>query len=164
MARDLPQIRSAQTSKAVEDVFSLFDGSMQVPTTPFLLKNGERRSLRDYPGRPVVVTFWATWCGPCAREMPELDDMAADLPEVAFAPLALDRHESIRKIENYYRRHQIRSLLPAVDSGQSLARAFGVPGTPTSLVIDGGGGVRASCVGNVNWRHPDIRAFVLSLA
>lgn len=157
-------VAQAGPGPAVEMRFSLFDGETPPPTTPFRLKGGEQATLMDFPGRPLIATFWATWCGPCTREMPALDRLATDLPQIAFAPLALDKEESFRKIDKYYRRHQIRMLDQAIDSGQSLARQFGVPGTPTSVVIDGRGGIRASAVGNVDWSNREIRAFLLSLA
>ena len=163
-ALDLPQIVQPPSDAAMERHFSLFDGAMKAPKGPFLMKNGSRGSLRDYPGRTVVATFWATWCGPCAREMPELGRLARDHPEVVLIPLALDREESISKIEKFYRRHRITTLRPMIDMSQSLARKLRVPGTPTSVVIDGGGGIRAVAVGNVDWRNADVRAYLTSLS
>jgi len=155
---------AAAPSAAVEQRFSLFDGTTPPPRTPFKLRGEAQATLLDYSGRPLIATFWATWCPYCAKELPALDRLAADLPQIAFAPLAIDREESFTKIGKFYRRHRIHVLDQAIDSGQSLSRQFGVPGTPTSIVIDGRGGIRASAVGNVDWRHPEIRAFLLSLA
>lgn len=163
-ALDLPQIEPPPSDTAMRQHFSLLDGAMRAPKGPFLTRNGSRGSLRDYPGRTVVATFWATWCGPCAREMPELGRLARDHPEFVIIPLALDREESFTKIETFYRRHRIKTLPPVIDMSRSLARKLGVPGTPTSVVIDGGGGIRAVQVGNVDWRNQDVRAFLTSLS
>lgn len=151
-------------SHAVEQRFKIFDGLLEAPKTPFLLKYDQRARLTDYPGQPVVATFWATWCGPCAREMPALDRLARALPDVVFAPLAQDRDASILDIERYYQLHQITSLPMAIDNGRALARELGVPGTPTTLILDGTAGIRAAAVGNVDWTHPDIHDYLRSLA
>lgn len=152
------------TPRAVEGRFSLFDGDTEAPRTPFLRKDGSRDTLLSYPGRPVIATFWATWCGACAIEMPRLARLAEQTPQIVVAALAVDRDESFAKIERFYRLHRIRALEPAVDMGRSLAHQLKVPGTPTSLVLDGAGGIRATAVGNVDWDDREIRAYLLSLA
>lgn len=149
---------------AVRETFALFEDVKLAPPTPFLLEDGSLRTLRAFPGRPVVATFWATWCGACAIEMPRLARLSEEAPEIAVAALAVDRDESFRKVDRFYRRHRIRSLIPAIDQGQALARQFGVPATPSSVVIDGAGRIRAAAVGNVEWGDPGIRAYLRSLA
>ena len=48
-----------------------------VPTVGFIDGKERKRTLADYRGRGVVLNFWATWCGPCVREMPQLDRLNA---------------------------------------------------------------------------------------
>ena len=44
-------------------------------------RDGKKRKLSDWAGRPVVVNFWATWCGPCRREIPLLNKVRAERAE-----------------------------------------------------------------------------------
>ncbi|MFQ5763934.1 MAG: TlpA disulfide reductase family protein, partial [Rhodospirillales bacterium] len=60
-----------------------------VSGTPFADGAGETRSLADHRGRGVVLNFWATWCAPCIREMPQLDRLKRLLATAGIDVLAL---------------------------------------------------------------------------
>jgi thiol-disulfide isomerase/thioredoxin len=71
-----------------------------MPTIALPDLQGRKRSLpRDYAGRPLLINVWASWCGPCLEEMPELDRYARAQGEegVQVIGLALDTPENIRR-------------------------------------------------------------------
>jgi Thiol-disulfide isomerase and thioredoxins len=60
--------------------------------------NGHDVSLASYRGRPVLINFWATWCGPCKEEIPALVDLAGKYKRVAVLGISVDdTQEDLRK-------------------------------------------------------------------
>lgn len=107
------------------------------PETP----SGARMPLQSFQGRPLVLNFWATWCPPCVKEMPELDRFLT-----AFGPrgwqvlgLAIDQAEPVRQ---FLRRTPVQFpiALAGVD-GLALVRDLGNPagGLPFTVVISAQG-------------------------
>ena len=91
--------RAASTPKPPPGVRSAQPGE-PMPTIELPDLRGRRQSLpRAYAGRPLLINVWASWCGPCIEEMPELDRYArAQGPaEVQVIGLALDTPENVRE-------------------------------------------------------------------
>lgn len=81
---------------------------MPAPTFAVLLLSGQPVKLADLRGRTVVLNFWATWCPPCRAEMPELDALAHERPDVTV--LAVDVQEDAAQVEGF--RTELRLSLP----------------------------------------------------
>lgn len=117
----------------------------------FALADLDGRPLRlsDLRGRPVVVNFWASWCGPCVEEFPLLmaavDRHAADGLAVVGI-VYQDRSEAAR-------RFMTRTGAPwpaAMDPGDVVATAYGVLAPPETFFIDGDGIIRARHIGQLS--------------
>jgi thiol-disulfide isomerase/thioredoxin len=109
-------------------------------------------------GRIVVIDFWATWCGPCQHELPELEQLyqrfAGD-PRVVFYAVDFsggdtpdDQGDTPARASEYFRRRGYRMPL-AYDAGGRAAKALQAHGLPTLLVLDRSGRVRLRHVGFV---------------
>jgi thiol-disulfide isomerase/thioredoxin len=73
--------------------------AIDVPTLPeFSMPNlsGTDTSIRSWPGQPLVVNFWATWCAPCLREIPMLKAYQDEHPDVQIVGIALDTVEAVQ--------------------------------------------------------------------
>jgi len=118
----------------------------RAPDFLWLQPSGDSTRLTALRGTPVVLNFWATWCGPCRAEMPRLEQAARDNPGIAF--YEIDLNEDGGKVRGFFDSLEIEHLVPLVDVGSSVARAYGLgQGVPTSFFIDGGGVVRAVALG-----------------
>ena len=114
------------------------------PVLPPGLKPVGDGSLPGLDGRSHLLFFWATWCGPCKRAVPEVMAFAADR---GIAVLAIS-DESADTVSGFVRKRQEPFFDDvAADPLRKSFIAFGVSGTPTILLIDGGGVVRHRQVG-----------------
>lgn len=112
------------------------------PALHGLALDGARVSLEEYRGKPVLVHFWATWCGVCSAEQGNIDALAGDLPVLSIA----SQSGSADEVQAYVRAHGIKPRV-IVDEPSVLARRFGVSAYPTSFVLDAEGRIRHVEVG-----------------
>lgn len=109
---------------------------------------GEVYTLRDRLGTPVVLNFWATWCGPCVREMPLLDATAAAYGD-ELAVLAVDFDETAIVVSQFAERFGIRNLPLLLDEDAEVNFAYRVRGYPTTFFIDSEGVIHAIHIGEL---------------
>lgn len=131
---------------------------------PILDEDGTTRTLEDYAGRFLLLNIWATWCPPCRKEMPTLDQLEAQLggPDFAVLPLCID-DDSVGRGRAFYDEIGVRSLplLWAEPLRVQLALAF--VGLPTTLLIDRQGREIGRLQGPFNWGGEDARSQFQSL-
>src|SRR5690554_1475371 len=58
---------------------------------------GAQQAMAQWRGRPLLVNFWATWCAPCVKEMPDLDQLQAEFPQVRFVGIGIDSPANIAR-------------------------------------------------------------------
>lgn len=123
-----------------------------LPTTPFFDKTGQARRFAEMRGRGLVVNFWATWCAPCVKEMPDLDRLNARLEKDAIEvlPLSSDR-EGAAPVEKFYQKAGIKTLPVLLDVNGAVGRALKIGGLPTTILVDREGREVARVVGAATW-------------
>ena len=122
----------------------------------FTAADGTPRSLADYAGRAVVLNLWATWCVPCVREMPSLDDLAKTVAGdgIVVLPVSSD-HGGAAVVQRFYADHGIGQLPILLDPMSAMAHALNVRGIPTTLLIDPQGQEVGWLEGAADWSSPD---------
>ena len=127
--------------------------------------DGGAKSLADYAGKAVVLNLWATWCVPCVREMPALDDLAALVGKdgIVVLPVSSD-HGGAPVVERFYAERGIKHLPVMLDPQSNVAHAMGVRGIPTTFLIDKAGNELASLEGSADWSSPDAVTVVRKIA
>ncbi|HHY54920.1 MAG TPA: redoxin domain-containing protein [Chloroflexi bacterium] len=111
------------------------------------LDGGEFR-LSDQRGKPVVLNFWATWCGPCQRELPAIE-RAAEHYRDAVVFVAVDQAETIQTVQRFAEQMGLTITVP-LDGEQLVGERYDVMGLPTTYFIDADGVIRSVWMGEMN--------------
>jgi peroxiredoxin len=155
---------SASSTSAADTLFGKagFEvPSREIMSMDFSLSNmqGKTVSLASEAGKVVVLSFWATWCGPCQQEMPEMESLYHDLKGKGFEILAVDVQEDKATVEAFLKTHGY-TFPVLLDTDGKVAGAYGAQGLPTNYVIDGKGRILARVVGigGPTWTSPEMRA------
>ena len=120
--------------------------------------SAETVQLSDLAGRAVVLNFWATWCPPCRREMPLLDELHKAYGEKGLSVIGLDINESPELVKAYVNTVDVSYPIwvdaprgaPGYDSTQETFSRFGGVGLPTTIFIDRAGVIRRIYVGELS--------------
>jgi thiol-disulfide isomerase/thioredoxin len=132
----------------------------RVPDVSFDDEEGRARSLADWRGQLVLLNLWATWCVPCRKEMPALDELEARLGGAAFHVIAvnIDTRDP-GKPRAFLRETGIRHLAYFTDRSakifQDLKLAGWAFGMPTTLIVDPRGCTLAFLAGPAEWSSED---------
>lgn len=135
----------------VREVPFMLKGQKAPPFTLRSLNTGETVSLEKLRGRPVVMNFWASWCGPCQLEHPNLEWAAGTLGQQAqFVGVVFeDTEENARE---YLARHGA-SFPQLMDDRGRVAVDYGASGVPETYFIDANGVIVDKYVGPISRQH-----------
>ncbi len=106
------------------------------PNVEFHSLDGDKSfRLEDFRGQPVLVAFWASWCGPCRAELPELADLTREVKEYGLVLLAVNVDSSASAGQRFLERAGID--VPAFRLNDSDQEMIGIRGLPTTILLDG---------------------------
>ena len=132
-----------------------------LPGSAFVDERGRRSSFEDFRGRLVLANFWATWCGPCVREMPSLARLHARLggPDLAVVALSEDRL-GWKKMAPFRAAHGLGDLPMFHDAASTTMFAARVRGLPTTILLGRDGRELGRLVGPAEWDSPEAEALI----
>src|SRR5215467_5171192 len=133
---------SANAASSIDDLFrkaGISNISLGA-AADFALRDlsGNTVTLGSYRGSPVLLNFWATWCGPCREEMPSMERLHRQLGGQGLTLLAINQKESVAKVANFMKSYGL--TFPALlDMDGRVSSAYRVWGLPTTYLIDAAG-------------------------
>lgn len=145
------------------DKLEKFKGAEPKPMPPlsFVDAEGRRVDLADFKDRVILLNLWATWCGPCVKEMPSLDRLQSQLGGDAFQVVALSLDRGGRTaVEPFYKKTGVEHLTVFLDPGSESMKVLSLRGLPTTILVDPEGRELGRVEGAVEWDSPEVVAFL----
>ncbi len=117
------------------------DGAVPAPAFTLASRAGGEVSLADLKGQVVMINFWASWCGPCRKEFPALDQIYAKYKPMGFTLVAINVETEKADAEKFL------ATTPAsfpilFDPDNKVSGSYGVSAMPTTVLVDRQGRVR----------------------
>lgn len=115
---------------------SFAEGSLQqAPDFSLPGINNSQINLADYRGKVVLVDFWASWCTPCIRSFPWMDEMVEKYGAKGFEVIAINMDQEAVLAEKFLQRYP-NKLTIAFDPQGSVAEQYEIMGLPNSFIIN----------------------------
>lgn len=117
-----------------EDVKKVVIGQ-KAPDFVLVDMNGEQHRLSDYEGQGVFLNFWGTYCKPCEKEMPYMDNQYKQFKDKGVQTLAVNVSESELSVQKFIDRHNL-SFPVVIDKDGRVQTAYGIGALPATFMID----------------------------
>ena len=108
--------------------------------------NGEKVKLSDFKGKVVLLNFWATWCPPCRKKIPDLIDLHKTYKDKGFAVIGVSIDEQGAAIVRPFV-NRVGVNYPILLGSESVVNAYGIEPIPATFLIDRHGRVAAHHIG-----------------
>jgi peroxiredoxin len=148
-----------------EDLFSKIrispiKGERKAPDFSLIDLNGKKLGLRQFKGKIILLNFWATWCGPCKEEMPNLEALHQRFKERNFVLLTISvDYEDLKPVKEFIDKHHY-TFPVLLDPKCETVDLFEVKGIPTTLLIDKKGRMVGKAIGPRDWMSPEVISLI----
>jgi len=110
-------------------------------------------NLSDYKGKLVIINFWATWCAPCRKEMPSLDNLYQNSNFKNLEVFAVNMEQpNTLKTKKFFNDVKIKKLKIFFDTKLNFVKEFKLRGVPTTIFINKKGEEFARIIGETNFQ------------
>ena len=120
-------------------IISLLEDINKVPDFSLKSNKGDLYNIRDLEGKVILLNFWATWCGPCRMEIPELNEMQAKYGEDNFMILGISISDTKKALDDFMKYYEVEYPLlygNPKEIEKVLIDYGGIFSVPTSILIN----------------------------
>jgi thiol-disulfide isomerase/thioredoxin len=110
------------------------------------LNDTQRLDLQQFKGKVVYVDFWASWCGPCAKSFPFMNELDRDLKDRGLQLIGINLDEEVAEAKLFLDKYPANFII-ATDADKQCAKNFGVKAMPSSYLVDRNGVIRYTHLG-----------------
>ncbi|WP_394203894.1 TlpA family protein disulfide reductase [Shewanella waksmanii] len=124
---------------------------------------GQNINLDQYKGKVVLVNLWATWCGPCIKEIPMMEGIrqANKDKDLVVVPVSID--ESTKDIQPFLDKHGLGDYLTYHREQYSLDEVLPANVVPATFVLDGDGNLIGFLRGYLDWGDKEVQPYLEAL-
>ncbi len=127
----------------------------------FTVHNGPQTiRLSQFRGKIVLVNFWATWCAPCIDELPSLQALQRERPDIQVLAVSID--DDPDAYAAFLKQYDI-NLLSVRDGSQGANLKYGSVKVPETYVVDRNGVIRRKFISSQAWTSPEITGYLEKL-
>lgn len=127
---------------------NIYEQGTRLPDISLRNAAGDTIKLSEYQGGPLVINLWATWCPPCRREMPVLENAQQQRPDLTF--LFVNQAESMQSVATFLETQGLSLNNVLFDRGGRLGQAVGSMALPTTLFYSPDGRLLTSHLGELS--------------
>ena len=124
---------------------------------PLNLKTSQGKQFieSNYHGKVTLVNFWASWCGPCVKEIPSLNNLRKKMHGKPFQLISVNYAEDKQHVSNFLKMVEVNFPV-LLDTDGRVSKEWGVSVFPATFVIDPEGKIRYGVSGGLYWDNPDV--------
>ena len=137
----------------------IHDKPKKITNITFKDNNLQEVDLSKNKGKIMVLNFWATWCAPCKKEMPSLEKLAQDLPQIDVFPINMEPPNKLR-VRDWLQDIGVVSLNTYFDPTLNLAKQFKLIGMPTTILLDKDGNEFGRIMGEFDFNEESFQNFL----
>ena len=112
------------------------------PNFAIQLADGSTTTLHDIAGRPILINFWATWCPPCRREMPDLIEAYETYKDEGLIVIEVNSAETAAQVADFVEQFNVTAPV-VLDTRNEVMAIYRTNSLPASFFIDSGGVIQA---------------------
>ena len=123
-----------------------------LPILEFKNKKGNRIIFNDFSSKLTLINFWATWCAPCRKELPKLNNLTKQISKNQMR-IVLVNIENIKygKIKNFFDEIKIKNLDSFFDINLKITKELKLRGIPVTLIVDSYGKEKGRIIGDLDF-------------
>ncbi|MES2986701.1 MAG: TlpA disulfide reductase family protein [Pseudomonadota bacterium] len=129
------------------------------PDLPFVDSLGNKRTVADYAGKPVLVNLWATWCAPCVKEMPTLDALAVAKGDALHVITISQDLKGAELVTPFFEKAKFKKIQPWLDTDIAWSMTLGA-NLPATILYDSAGKEVWRLSGGMDWMGAKAAALI----
>jgi len=128
---------------------------LAAPTISAFDLTGQEFRLEKHRGKVILLNFWATWCVPCRKEMPLLNELQKKFGRDRFLVIGIAVDRNLRSVKKTLEKHQIQFGI-IMDSEEAISKKYEVDMLPVTYLIGKDGKFTGKFTGERDWINPNI--------
>jgi len=143
--------------------FIEMQSAREVPDVTFTDTEGGEVNLKQYKGKVVMVNLWATWCAPCIKEIPQMENIRQTNIDKDLVVLPISIDEESEKVKPFLTRHGLAHYKTWLDPNKDIDRVMPADVVPATYVFDGSGNLIGFLRGYLDWGDEDVQPYLEKL-